>query len=68
HRFLARLGFCQVAVLRGVSVSALRGRLSAAAAPLVTGPVDGIRNGGNSRLIAARRRLRRRSTPEAMMP
>jgi GNAT superfamily N-acetyltransferase len=62
HRFLARLGFCQVAVLRGVSVSALRGRLAGAAAvPLVAGPADGVRNGGTGRLIAARRRLRRRA-------
>ena len=68
HRFLARLGFCQVAVLRGVSVSSLRGRLSGAAAPLVTGPIDGLRNGGTGRLIAARRRLRRRGAPEAMTP
>ncbi len=69
HRFLARLGFCQVAILRGVSVSALRGRLSSAAGvPLVTGPVDSLRNGGTGRLIAARRRLRRRRAREAMTP
>jgi GNAT superfamily N-acetyltransferase len=62
NRFLARLGFCQVAVLRGVSVSALRSRLSGASGvPLAIGPADGLRNGGTGRLIAARRRLRRRA-------
>jgi GNAT superfamily N-acetyltransferase len=62
HRFLARLGFGQVAILRGVSVSALRCRLSGTASvPLVVGPADGLRGGGTGRLIAARRRLRRRA-------
>jgi GNAT superfamily N-acetyltransferase len=69
HRFLARLGFCQVAVLRGVSVSALRARLAGATVvPLTAGPVDGLRAAGAGRLVAARRRLRRRSSRDAVAP
>jgi GNAT superfamily N-acetyltransferase len=69
HRFLARLGFCQVAVLRGVSVSALRARLAGATVvPFTAGPADGLRAGGTGRLVAARRRLRRRSHRSAVAP
>lgn len=69
HRFLARLGFCQVAVLRGVSVSALRARLTGATAvPLSASPVDGLRAAGAGRLVAARRRLRRRAHRDAVAP
>ena len=49
HRFLARLGFVQVAVVRAVSTSALRQRFSAPTASRET-----------HRLLAARRSLRRR--------
>jgi GNAT superfamily N-acetyltransferase len=69
HRFLARLGFCQVAVLRGVSVSALRARLTGATViPLSAGPVDGLRPTGAGRLVAARRRLRRRAHRDVAAP
>ncbi|HYJ67141.1 MAG TPA: GNAT family N-acetyltransferase [Nocardioidaceae bacterium] len=69
HRFLARLGFCQVAVLRGVSVGALRARLAGAAViPLTANPTDGLRAAGTGRLVAARRRLRRRRTRDAVAP
>lgn len=51
HRFLARIGFGQVAVVRAAPVTALRARFTAAAA--------GSRDTG--RLIAKRRHLRRRS-------
>ncbi|MGH3497716.1 MAG: GNAT family N-acetyltransferase [Nocardioidaceae bacterium] len=52
NRFLARLGFCQVAVIRGTPVSSLRGRL----AGLATGSPS------TGRLIARRRSLRRRDS------
>jgi GNAT superfamily N-acetyltransferase len=69
HRFLARLGFCQVAVLRGVSVPALRSRLAGGAgATIVIGPSDAVRSRGTGRLIAARRRLRRRTNRTAATP
>ncbi len=69
HRFLARLGFCQVAVLRGVSVGALRARLTGATVvPLSAGRVDGLRAAGAGRLVAARRRLRRRGHRDAVAP
>jgi GNAT superfamily N-acetyltransferase len=69
HRFLARLGFCQVAVLRGVSVSALRARLTGATViPLSAGPVEGLRTADAGRLVAARRRLRRRVHRDAVAP
>jgi GNAT superfamily N-acetyltransferase len=66
HRFLARLGFCQVAVLRGVAVGALRTRLAGAAVSPLATVTDGRRNGGTGRLIAARRRLRRRASRDAV--
>jgi GNAT superfamily N-acetyltransferase len=69
HRFLARLGFCQVAVLRGVSVSALRARLAGGTVvPLTVSPADGLRAAGTGRLVAARRRLRRRANRDAVAP
>jgi GNAT superfamily N-acetyltransferase len=69
HRFLARLGFCQVAVLRGVSVTALRSRLSGAVGtPLTVSAGDGLRAPGTGRLIAARRRLRRLANRDAVAP
>lgn len=66
HRFLARLGFCQVAVLRGVAVGSLRGRLAGGAASTPSVTIDGLRVGGTGRLIAARRRLRRRASRDAI--
>lgn len=50
HRFLARLGFGQIAVIRAASTSSLRTRF----AGLAAGPGD------TGRLIARRRTLRRR--------
>ncbi len=55
HRFLARLGFGQIAVVRAAPVPALRARFAGAAA--------GSRDTG--RLIARRRTLRRRSARSA---
>ena len=66
HRFLARLGFCQVAVLRGVAVGPLRGRLAGGAVSSLSVATDGLRVGGTGRLIAARRRLRRRASRDAV--
>jgi GNAT superfamily N-acetyltransferase len=66
HRFLARLGFCQVAVLRGVSVGSLRTRLAGGVSIALATTTEGLRTGGNGRLIAARRRLRRRTNRDAV--
>jgi GNAT superfamily N-acetyltransferase len=66
HRFLARLGFCQVAVLRGVSVGSLRTRLAGGVSIALVTTGEGLRTGGNGRLIAARRRLRRRANRDAV--
>jgi GNAT superfamily N-acetyltransferase len=69
HRFLARLGFCQVAVLRGVSVTALRSRLAGpVATPLTITAGDGLRAPRTGRLIAARRRLRRLANRDTVAP
>jgi GNAT superfamily N-acetyltransferase len=69
HRFLARLGFCQVAVLRGVSVTALRSRLAGpVTAPLTITAGDGLRAPRTGRLIAARRRLRRLASRDTVAP
>ena len=66
HRFLARLGFCQVAVLRGVSVGSLRSRLAGGASAVLAPAAEALRPGGTGRLIAARRRLRRRANRGAI--
>lgn len=50
HRFLARLGFGQIAVIRAASTCALRARLAGVA----------IGSGETGRLVARRRTLRRR--------
>jgi GNAT superfamily N-acetyltransferase len=69
HRFLARLGFCQVAILRAVSVPALRSRLAGAVVtPLAGATTDSLRAPDTGRLIAARRRLRRLANRDAVAP